>query len=303
MATNLIPVSEVQTMALAVAKSGLFGMKTPEQALALMLVAQSEGLHPARAAMEYHVIQGRPALKADAMLARFQANGGKVEWHDYTDEKVSGTFSHPSGGSVKIDWTIDRAKQAGVYGKNPTWKSYPRAMLRSRCISEGIRTVYPGVSVGVYTVEEVQDFDAPERDVTPPAAQMPEAVKQQASAMRETSEAKKRGRPASSTAQKQAIEGTATVVNEFSPEAADMSGIGNNKPDYEKLSRVIHAFAKIGYDIPALEKEYGKGLDDWDMDDLDEARRVYILKKAEYDEAIASKANKGEQHVPAAEAI
>ena len=50
MTTQLIPVNEVQTMAIAVAKSGLFGMKTPEQALALMLVAQSEGLHPARAA-------------------------------------------------------------------------------------------------------------------------------------------------------------------------------------------------------------------------------------------------------------
>jgi hypothetical protein len=81
-----------------------------------------------------------------------------------------------------------------------------------------------------------------------------------------------------------------------------MSGIGNNKPDYEKLSRVIHAFAKIGYDIPALEKEYGKGLDDWDLDDLDEARRVYIIKKAEYDEANSANI-KGEQHVPAAEAI
>jgi hypothetical protein len=43
-------------------------------------------------------------------------------------------------------------------------------MLRSRCISEGIRTVYPGVTVGVYTPEEVQDF-APE---PPRMAQMAE---------------------------------------------------------------------------------------------------------------------------------
>jgi hypothetical protein len=32
-------------------------------------------------------------------------------------------------------------------------------MLRSRCISEGIRAVYPGCVVGTYSVEEVQDFD------------------------------------------------------------------------------------------------------------------------------------------------
>lgn len=38
-------------------------------------------------------------------------------------------------------------------------------MLRARCISEGIRTVWPGVSVGVYTPEEIQDFETkPLRD-------------------------------------------------------------------------------------------------------------------------------------------
>lgn len=56
-------------------------------------------------------------------------------------------------------WTIAQAKSAGLTGKD-VWKQYPRAMLRARVISEGIRTVYPGVSVGVYTVEEVQDFDS-----------------------------------------------------------------------------------------------------------------------------------------------
>ncbi|MEW6097488.1 MAG: hypothetical protein AB1567_13365, partial [bacterium] len=38
------------------------------------------------------------------------------------------------------------------------WKHYPRQMLRSRVISEGVRTVLPGCNVGFYTVEEVQDF-------------------------------------------------------------------------------------------------------------------------------------------------
>ena len=161
MSTELIPVKDVQVMAAAIAKSGLFGMKTPEQALALMLIAQAEGMHPAIAARDYHVIQGRPALKADALLARFQTAGGKVEWHEYTDAKVEATFSHPQGGSVRIDWDMARAKAAGLTGKD-NWQKYPRQMLRARVISEGIRTVYPGCSVGIYTVEEVQDM-APDK--------------------------------------------------------------------------------------------------------------------------------------------
>jgi hypothetical protein len=156
--SNLVPVQDIEKMALAVAKSGLFGVKTSEQAMALMLIAQAEGMHPAIAARDYHVIQGRPALKADAMMARFQASGGKVEWTTYTDQEVTGVFSHPAGGSVSITWSFAMASKIGLTGKD-NWKNYPRAMLRARVISEGIRTVYPGCVVGTYTPEEVQDFE------------------------------------------------------------------------------------------------------------------------------------------------
>lgn len=163
---TVISVSDIEKMAMAVAKSNLFGVKTIEQAMALMLVAQAEGLHPAIAARDYHIIQGKPALKADAMFARFQTAGGNVKWKDYTDDKVTGVFTHPQGGTVEITWTIEMAKKANLTGKD-TWRQYPRQMLRARVISDGIRTVYPGVAVGVYTPEEVQDFVEPMKDVTP----------------------------------------------------------------------------------------------------------------------------------------
>jgi hypothetical protein len=155
--SQLITVDQIQTMANAVVKSQLFGMKTVEQATALMLIAQAEGYHPALAARDYHIIQGRPTLKAETMMARFQQQGGKVDWKTLTDEEVTATFSHPSGGSATITWTIEQAKKASLTGKD-NWKNYPRAMLRARVVSEGIRTVFPGVVLGVYTPEEVQDI-------------------------------------------------------------------------------------------------------------------------------------------------
>ena len=176
-AVAIIPFSDLERMGNAIAKSGLFGIKTPEQAIALMLVAQSEGLHPAIAARDYHIISGRPALKSDAMLARFQMAGGKVEWHDYTSEKVSATFTHPQGGSVRVEWDTNRSKLAGIY-KDMHIK-YPRQMLRARTISEGVRTVFPGCIGGFYAPEEITDLP-PEKEkevqgevVTPekPAAQ------------------------------------------------------------------------------------------------------------------------------------
>ena len=157
--SNIIPFQDMQSMAVAIAKSGLFGMKSENEVLALMAVAQAEGLHPATAARDFHIIQGRPALKADAMLARFQNAGGKVEWTIYTDAAVTGVFSHPNGGSVSIEWTIEQAQRIGLVKPGSGWQKFPRAMLRSRCISEGIRTVFPGSVTGFYSPEEVQDFE------------------------------------------------------------------------------------------------------------------------------------------------
>lgn len=158
--TQSVALGDMQVMASAIVKSGLFGMKTPDQALALMIVATAEGRHPGSVASDYHIIQGRASLKSDSMLARFQQSGGRVEWHDHTNEKVSATFSHPAGGSLRIDWDMARAKAAGLGGKD-NWRSYPRQMLRARVISEGVRATFPAVLNGMYTPEEVQEFDAP----------------------------------------------------------------------------------------------------------------------------------------------
>jgi hypothetical protein len=162
--SHLVPFSEQKALAEAVVKSNLFGIKSADQALALMALCEAEGMHPMRAVQEYHIIQGKPALKADAMLARFQARGGSVQWTVYTDDKVAGEFSHPQGGKLVVEWSMARARQAGIAGKD-NWKNYPRAMLRSRCISEGVRAVAPGVATGIYTVDEVQDMTPAERQM------------------------------------------------------------------------------------------------------------------------------------------
>jgi hypothetical protein len=158
-ALTTIPVSDVERMARAVASSKLFGVKSPDEALALMLIAQAEGRHPASAANDYNIIQGRPAKKADAMLRDFLSAGGKVQWLALDDKQAEATFSHPSGGTVTIGWDMARAKAAGLGGKD-MWAKYPRQMLRSRVVSEGIRTVFPGATSGMYVPEEIEDKPA-----------------------------------------------------------------------------------------------------------------------------------------------
>lgn len=157
--------TDLERMAQAIAKSGLFGIKSPDQAIALMLIAQAEGKHPALIARDYDIIQGRPAKKSEAMLRDFIQAGGSVKWIKLDDTIAEAVFSHPQGGEVNISWDMKRAATAGLAGRDG-YKKYPRQMLRNRVISEGVRTVCPMATSGMYVPEEVQDF-ADVKQVTP----------------------------------------------------------------------------------------------------------------------------------------
>jgi hypothetical protein len=151
--------TEIEKIATSIARGGLFGSKDPYAVLTLCLLAQAEGQHPAVVFRDYDLIQGKPAKKAEAMLRDFIGGGGKVTWNRLDDECAEAVFSHPQGGEVTINWTLDRAKTAGLGGKD-MWKKYPRQMLRSRVVSEGVRTVYPNATSGLYVPEEVRDMTA-----------------------------------------------------------------------------------------------------------------------------------------------
>lgn len=165
--------ADMQRMAASIAKSGIFGVKDADQALSLMMIAQAEGKHPALIARDYDIIQNRPAKKAEAIQRDFQASGGKIEWHTLDDKCASATFYHPrSPKPIRIDWDMERAKKAGLLAKpGGMYEKYPRAMLRSRCVSEGCRTSAPSATSGFYTPEEIRDMDpAPTEPVSLEAA-------------------------------------------------------------------------------------------------------------------------------------
>ena len=65
---------QLKQMAQSFAKSGLFGVKDPDSALSLLLIAESEGKSPAAVMKDFDIIQGRPAKKSEAMLRDFQAS-------------------------------------------------------------------------------------------------------------------------------------------------------------------------------------------------------------------------------------
>lgn len=157
MSTELMSVNDLGRIAKAFALSNLFGFKNETEAFALMCIAQANGLHPAKAAERYHIIQGRPAMKSEAMLSAFQESGGAVKWLKRTDTECKLWLSHPQGGELEVTWNMERAQKAGL-GTKDNWKKFPAQMLAARCVSEGVRALFPACLCGMYTPEEVADF-------------------------------------------------------------------------------------------------------------------------------------------------
>lgn len=179
--TAAYPLQELREMATAFVECGFYGFKKPAEALVLMLQARADGVDPMTAAAQYSIIQGRPALKSEAILIRFQMAGGSIAWRERGDEKCVLWLSHPKGGELIVTWDKDRAIKAKLWNKD-NFQKHPAQMLAARCISEGVRALFPACLSGCYTPEEVQFFDdkpaAPAPAASPaPAPEAPKATR------------------------------------------------------------------------------------------------------------------------------
>ena len=90
-----------------------------------------------------------------------------------------------SGRETKLAWTIEDAHAANLVeksgggdfrgisrsGKPSNWDKYRRTMLRWRAGTELARAVYPDVTAGIYTPDELADGPAPESLEAPHAAE------------------------------------------------------------------------------------------------------------------------------------
>ena len=154
------PMLAIKTLGRSIFLSGIFGLDKPEQGEILAMQCLVEKKSPLELARTYHFIQGQLAIRSDALLAKFQIAGGKVEWITRTDELVEAVFSKGDGKPVTIIASmkeyVGNGTALGKDGKpKDNWKKWPRRMLTARAVSEGVRLVAPECCFGTYTVEEL----------------------------------------------------------------------------------------------------------------------------------------------------
>jgi len=140
-------------------------IKTPEQALAVMLTGHELGLPPMQAIRSVTIIKQVPTVKPETMLGMCiqRIPGFRFQWGECTDKTATITVLRPGMESpFPSKFTMDDAKRAGLLEKEGfAWRQYPANMLRWRALGNALHACCGDVLIGVYTPEEMgADVDA-----------------------------------------------------------------------------------------------------------------------------------------------
>lgn len=132
-------------------------IKTPEQAMAIMLKGQELRVPPMYSLSNIVVVNGKPSCSAELMLALIQRDFGQRAIRIKASDDTQCTVEYRLDGWDDVQsyaFTIKQAEAAGLF-KNSVWKQYPAAMLRARAISAVARMAFPGSIGGMYVAGEM----------------------------------------------------------------------------------------------------------------------------------------------------
>lgn len=131
----------------------------PQEGAAAILAGAEMGLSPMASLRAFDDIQGTPAPKAITLRAVVQARGHDLEVVEAgTTRAVVEGRRKGSDRWQRIEWTIERAEQAGYVANNPKWRTDPTAQLVARATAEMARWLDSAAIMGLpYSAEEIGD--------------------------------------------------------------------------------------------------------------------------------------------------
>lgn len=135
-------------------------IKTPGDAVAIMMAGDELGLPPMKAIRGLILVEGKVELSADVMLALVKQHGYKVRWPETTEKVATLVLIDPRDPDYHHEqtFTMEDAARAGLATKQ-NWRKYPQAMLRARVISASVRAFCPEVLAGAYHDGEISGRD------------------------------------------------------------------------------------------------------------------------------------------------
>lgn len=157
-------------------KSGFLppAVNTPEKALAIMQKGKELGIPPMEAISSINVIQGKPSVSPQLMLALARRTKELLDLKMETNDKGAVvTITRKGQSPYTTSFGVKEATDLGLMGKD-NYKKQPAVMFQWRALAQNLRVTFPDAIGGLYLVEEMTGGDeaAPSR----PPVQMPKPL-------------------------------------------------------------------------------------------------------------------------------
>ena len=166
---QLSTLDDVARLAKIAADSGLARVRTPAECAVILMTGAELGLSPMQSLRGIYVVEGRPTLAADTMVAVIRRSGVCALWRTVESTAERCTIEAKRTDDERTQsktWTMADATRAGLAQKN-IWKQYPAQMLRHRCAADLARELFSDVVLGLYDPEEIDSAtydDAPAQE-------------------------------------------------------------------------------------------------------------------------------------------
>jgi hypothetical protein len=146
--------------------------------LVAMMMGKEVGLNPIQALQNIAVINGKPSIYGDAMLALVQNHpkfGGIEESFDDESMTATCTVFRRNGKPHTQKFSQVDAATAKLWGKAGPWTQYPKRMLQMRARGFALRSQFADALAGLITAEEAQDMPV-EREINVVYQEQPAAI-------------------------------------------------------------------------------------------------------------------------------
>jgi len=163
----------------ALSKSGMVPkdyVDRPQAILAAVQLGGELGFSPMQALQSIAVIQNRPTLWGDGLVAIALSSGLCEDMSVHSEGEGDAMFAVAEIKRKGIatpfvsTFSVANAKKAGLWGKSGTWSAYPERMLCQRARAFAIRDAFADMLRGIGVREEVMDYSSETvRQVVEPA--------------------------------------------------------------------------------------------------------------------------------------
>jgi hypothetical protein len=162
-------VGDLMTIAKVAAASGLVPKDyqgQPEKCAGAIAFGAELGIAPMQALQCIANINGRPSIWGDSAKALCLASPvcegieETMEGEGTPNPKAICVAKRKGHAPVRVEFSVEDAKRASLWGKSGPWTQYPKRMLQLRARGFALRDAFPDILRGLVTAEEAQDYQA-----------------------------------------------------------------------------------------------------------------------------------------------